>query len=511
MPQSAPQRALKAGPFVPAEVTNLTELTATPLTDLPEGFPVWIQSLQQEARLGTSSAAVVQNQIVASLDPTKRWFLQPYPQGAANAWIGRLDWGVSATGSNEAAGTPAAPLASFEEFERRMGGSLLNGNYNVAFTTGAPAGLTPDVNLGPPGTLVLTFLGAATVVAVGAVGAGGYVTPVPATPEYCRIQAAATLAPYTGLRCRITSGLAAGAVGWFGLNNPGGLGVTWSRVNRFYQYDPITNPFGNPLNPADIVPGDTFVVETLAVIANWHVTATKQSDPATATNGSVSLMRCSISSVAAGTVSPVVSGPEENPVTMFGCQVYPNSVFGDNATWMGCRFEVPGVGSWSALATRASFPQLFIGCLATDCVISMNAQLQDFLSQGSTIDGIQPGPGLTVTQQNTAVFDAARDAVRVDENAVGVAWLDVGALYGSGSVGYGVHIIPGGCIANYYNVAGPPRVTATINDLRVAGDNGGGFPLTCTWAAFAAGAPAPLTIPGNYVSDLGSGLVTNAP
>src|SRR3972149_11222938 len=127
MPQSAPQRALKARPVRRAEGTNLTELTAPPLTDLPEGFPVWIQSLQQEARLGTSSAAVVQNQIVASLDPTKRWFLQPYPQGAANPWIGQLDWGVSATGSNEAAGTPAAPPARLEEVGRRRGGPGLHG------------------------------------------------------------------------------------------------------------------------------------------------------------------------------------------------------------------------------------------------------------------------------------------------------------------------------------------------------------------------------------------------
>lgn len=489
MPQSAPQRAPQAGPYVPAEVRNLAELALVPPTGLPEGFPVWVLDLSRNARIQTSSAALVPNQIIASLTATKRWFVEP-----ANPWTNQLNWGVSPTGNDEAAGTPAAPLATFDEFVRRVGGSLLNGNYNVAFAGAVPGGVNGNsFSLGPQGTLALDFQSAATVVQAGVVGAGGYVAPVPATPEYALIQAGASLAGTARFRIRMTSGDGIGAIAQIGLPAPGALPNTWARISPFYTYNIITNPFGAPIpyggGPGSINPTDTFVIETLPAVGSVALGATKQVNPITGTNGTIALLNCQIGALGA-TTSPILKGMPENPLTVFGCQIYPTNVWGDSLTVMGSwlGFGAGGVGTFGVFGARPYFQTLLLGCLCTNTPVLQNANIQDSLCQGCNPDGLQPGVGDNFAIGSVGIFDSVRDAIRIEEFVQNGAFGDIARCFGNGNAQIGMHIMSPGFIVTTPNGT-IPRINGTVNDYQiaanplVAGNWPGVIPVFTNWGS----------------------------
>ncbi len=484
--QPQPTRALQAGPFVPAEVATPAELALQPTTGLPQGYPVYVQSLGQQALLLTSSAALVTNQVIASQSPTMRWLVQPFPSGAANPWINQLSWGVNTTSGNDgAAGTPAAPLRSVDEFYRRLGGSLLNAAYNVAVVGAVPGGLNGAFTLGPAGTVAFDLAGGATVVAAGSVGAGGYVAAVPATPEYVVIQAAASLAGTANLRMRMTSGDAVGAVAFIGLVSPGGVGNTWARISPFQTFDMVTNWAGTPIpyggGAGSINPGDTFVLETLAAIGATSLSATKQVNPLTGVAGTVGLLNCQIGAIGA-TQSVFTRGVQEAELKLFGCQIFPVNVYLDSALlwncWLG--FGGGGVGSFNVVGGSAGNPARLFQCLCTNTPILFDCSIQDSLCQSCNPDGLQPGGGGVFTIGQVGIFDSTRDAIRIEEFTQ-VNFADLARAYGNGNAVIGMHIMSPGVVAMCPNGT-VPRINGTVNDYRIAanpvvvGAWGGGLP-----------------------------------
>lgn len=484
--QPNPARALQVGPFIPAEVADPTELVNQPTTGLPEGYPVYVRSLGQQAMILTSSAALVTNQVIASQDVARRWLVQPFPSGAANPWINQLNWGINtATGSDGAAGTPATPLRSFDEFYRRLGGSLLPGNYNVSVVGAIPGGLNGAFAFAPTGTLAIDLGGGATVVGAGSIGAGGYVASVPATPEYALIQAAASLAGTANLRIRMTSGDAVGAVAFIGLVSPGGIGNTWARISPFQTFDMVGNWFGAPTpyggGVGSINPGDTFVLELLGAVGALSLSGTKQANVLTGTPGTIGLLNAQVGAVGA-TTSLYLQGQSEAELKLYGCQIYPVNVYAFSSLLWNCWFGFGpgGVGSFNVVGESQGNPTRLFQCLCTNTPIFYNASIQDSLCQGCNPDGLQPGGGTVFTIGAVGIFNSTRDAIRIEEFAQ-VSFGDLGRAFGNVNAAIGLHIMSPGVIAMCPNGT-VPRINGTVNDYRIAanpvvvGAWGGGLP-----------------------------------
>jgi hypothetical protein len=273
--------------FSNPSVPNLAALVALAIgvsgttTALPEGWSVFVETLRCKWRLRTTAVAPVLFEILTSTsDPTRQWWREDCEASDANPWLPQLAWQIGPGGNDEALGTPAAPLATFREFERRMRGSVMNAVYTVDVRV-ALGGIDGDYEFGPLGMLVIDGNdGAAPAAAWPALvrvdAAIGYIAPVPAGPEYAIIIAnAVQLAdwtPYVGLRVRCSTAAVfphpAGPLDicefWVLSVNPAGGGNNTARItlpNHFDPYDP-TLPAMTGGVPA---PGDFLLAENLLV------------------------------------------------------------------------------------------------------------------------------------------------------------------------------------------------------------------------------------------------------
>lgn len=502
----APQRAFPAGPLVPAEVATIAELSALGVNELPQGWSVFVRSLRQFCCIFTSTLLPVANQIIASQDPTKLWFAQPYPTGSANPWASQVAWQVNAvTGSNENTGGPGSPLATYAEFERRLAGTTLAVQYTVSFTSaaGLVGGLDVTADLGPGGSLVLDFSAACTVVMNGIVGAGGFADPVPATPEYAVLNATAVMTGHTNRRIRMTSGAALGGVSSIALLHPPGTADdSWARVGVFYTYVPATN-VATVVPAANIAAGNTFAIETQPVVPIMRVSAQKQvAVGGVAASVAVIGAQCGTNAAPQDVVS---MGPRGAVVTFFGCKIYPATIWAQATEFVGCWLGADAPGAHFDAVGVLPYELVFRGAVFSNRPpFVSNCTLNRCLSQSSGASGLLINEGQSQTVGPVGVFGAAADGVEVPAGVVSSGWLDGAGVFGNANVGNGYHIVSPNWVGQYGAI---PTITGGAGlDLRVAGYNGGAGPNVCTWAQFAAGAPAPLTIPGAYISDLGSGL-----
>lgn len=483
----APQRGLASGPVIPASVATLAELSTVPTTGLPEGFPVWVVSLQQEARLRTSLAVLVPNQIVASTNPAMRWFMQAYAPGEANPWLTSVNWFFnSATGSNENAGTSAgAPLQTLAEWVRRMAGNTLTLNYHLTFA--APeANPVLDVSLSGAGQVWLDFTPTTAVAAT----VNAYTAPNDvAEYGYLTLVEAVNLALYVNHRIRFTSGPANGCVAMIEVVNPTGGGANTARISQPVLLAGAAGvvPQGAILAPVNL---NTLVIEALADCGAPSIHATKLDVPDTSVRSViVSGLACT-----QATVNPCQQvSIESTPGALsafYGCNLRTGMVYG-NGYLVGCKTRNDGIPTTLIGNGKDDYIQ---GIAATSASLVSHACVHDggldcsnLLIVDALIDG---GDGMTIIGGNVefaGVHNMVCDVLLLSVIKVlapngGPIRLrkSAGSLYGTNNIAaanYGYWCTVPGVM---FRVNALPTVTCTgagSTDTRICGVNN-------LWAAY---------------------------
>lgn len=262
------KRTGPSGPFATDEGSELVSVENLAALQLVEEFDLaWVESLKCLWHRDAASTMYVDGiTIVAAVDGG-RW--ERMVSTTSYDWLLTSSWRIdSATGDDEAAGGPTAPLATADELARRLSVGALYGNTTITIAAGTTLDhFEADIDLGDANLLII---GEPTVVVTDTVSAYTDRThpAYPTTPTATRLEATsvADWNAYVGLRFRVTQGTGAGAHAWIARADPQSAGVDVARISV-----PGTYPFAIPLDP---VPGDTFVLETLPSIGNLRLRVT---------------------------------------------------------------------------------------------------------------------------------------------------------------------------------------------------------------------------------------------
>lgn len=182
-------------------------------------------------------------------------------------WLAQATWGIDPIlGSDEAIGTPADPLASADELNRRLSVGGLRQSTTVTLSAGAVL-VSVDLDIDTNGYL-LTLVGTPTVTTTGTIATyaerthGTVAPPVAPTESQLTDVGVADWTARKGARLRTTSGTA--ALAWVAGANPGGAGLNVAVTNRFGAVPSITGT----VIPAIVVPvpGVTYAIESLPQI-----------------------------------------------------------------------------------------------------------------------------------------------------------------------------------------------------------------------------------------------------
>jgi hypothetical protein len=193
----------------------------------------------------------------------------PYWNGTkwvANTWSTQTTWYInSSTGSDSNTGSIDSPLASFSEFQKRLRGTILRTLYRV-YITGNLDEMPVDFDIGQGGYLDIVF----TVTTGATYTVATYTAANPAsTLEVDKIETveAASAAGLIGKRLRMTSGPASNLTFW-ATRALSGYGDDWFEMTK-----PVAWTYGFLWSKANPVAGNTFVVETLPIVASasFHI------------------------------------------------------------------------------------------------------------------------------------------------------------------------------------------------------------------------------------------------
>jgi hypothetical protein len=459
-------------------VPNLAALTALEATSLNPGSRVVVQSLRRVAVLQASTLPLVSNEVVISSDPTKQWVFEPYPIGAGNPWIELTDCWISPTGNDEADGSSLTPLATLDEWVRRLASSELNTTYLVQFTGPLPNGIVTDLNLGPDGRVFFDLQPAATVELTRTVAA--YTAPNDTT-EWALVQTveADDLAGEVGRRIRFTNGPAQNAVAYITESDPGGAGVNVIRIGvPIYQDGSASeNPEGVNLVP---LAGNTFVIETLAEIGCVTVRAQKQiTDESGQSSNSVVIGSARIGSPLAP--APVLFiTPLQSAGALYGCNIDAASVIGIGYG-VGCRVDGQGADATPLIGNAPSSGEANAVTPVNRCTWnwhssvfvdgrgfhSVNCRFDQCMWQGGPDEDatLRPQPGYTILTTRNAFFDSGLTGTAIflqEPCNVRIT----GPLYSDGLSGYGIHWTGGGIIVQADTV---PTISGTTGDTRLMG------------------------------------------
>ncbi len=181
-------------------------------------------------------------------------------------WCAQAAWYVDPiAGDDENSGAVGAPVATFDEINRRLSVSAILQDTVITIVAGA---VVPTAELEvDTGVFMVSIVGVPTVVHTGTVS--NYTDRVHATPIEPRLtEAAFDFTPFERMRARITVGATAGAIAWISRANPGGAGVSVASVSRFST---LTTAIGTP-TAATPVNGNTYVIESLPIIRDLRLT-----------------------------------------------------------------------------------------------------------------------------------------------------------------------------------------------------------------------------------------------
>lgn len=179
------------------------------------------------------------------------------------AFITQASWGVDLANGNDAnAGTPAEPLATIAELERRLNGGIFAPSVNTLSIT-----IAGDFSLSPPLTLdfEMTAPGASfdirgTMTSVHDGSLTGYQAFVHPGTRALLTDAAYNFTPTKLGRIRATSGAALNGIAFYASIN----GVNGANVSQFFTSAGLT---GTLVNPAI---GDTYSIETFNALLSGY-------------------------------------------------------------------------------------------------------------------------------------------------------------------------------------------------------------------------------------------------
>lgn len=499
-------------PFPP--IANLAALAlfdvGTGLTQLPAGTNVYLLSLQCPLRLvkyaGAPPAlvpfetfAVLAGGAINPLFQWQRLSAQYAENSTANPWLTQLTWRIAAAGNDENVGTPASPLATLDEWKRRIEDSVLGPAdaiapllYTIQLLTDQ---LTLDLrpHIGPMGMLVVDGQLGATVLAPSfVVGAGGLVAPLivvpPAAPEYYLIQGPPlwNWGPYLGRRVRMLDGASQGATFFVESVNPEGLlDTTWARITEPMTVDLTVTTIPVPILGLGIVAGDHMVVEECPYWDSLTVHPWKE----LAANGvSLSVIVAS-GNFGRGGMSPTVAIEVEGPAAalplVYGCRFNlngggggPGGFLNGTGTWWGCLFDTAFFGSGKSSSELLSFQFCGFGregAPGTPNVYGCNIQIADSVLVG--VQMLPRGGGPFILTGIIGSFDITGFALIVSaEN--GAAPIQGGGCqfygYAAGGGQSGIFIDTPGT-SYIYDAGSPPLVsTGAIGpdvEMRITGAN----------------------------------------
>lgn len=366
-------------------------------------------------------------------------------------------WEVDpATGNDDNIGTPAAPLATVGELNRRLS------NVRIAQTTtialiGNQLDALNLANLGIANGATVTISGEATDVATGAISV---VTP---------LGGAGTIAPWqlvtTGLdwtatterRIQITSGASLGAVAWV-------LSVIDANTVIIGALGTLTT---NTIVPTNVM---TFAVQTLNTIpmSQFYVAQGAQL-PATLQ----SLVIRDLSFVAAnGSGNLQTSGPR---IAMFGCQLtMPGNAgflnLAESLVFRQCRFLGSALSQWHANVVALT---TFIGCTFNNGTAVVRGGVRSLCTMiSSAFDGallaIQSGCNMSgSTWLQNVNSGTSSGAILVSAGGVAFAFATNSFVEGQNITGAGICVESGAQFQ--YNPATKPTITGSISDTRIGG------------------------------------------
>ncbi len=469
-----PARAIQVGPFIAGSVATLAELSQQATEMFPDGARVWVTSLACYWSLRTTNAPNQALQRVSTTIATRKWEREP-TSDVSNPWLSQLNWMVSPTGNDEAAGTSAAPLATFDEWVRRIGFAQLNDGYTVQ-SSGPLGNLTAVLNMGENGRLFIDMSPAATQVGAGAVT--GWAAPNPAGPEWAVLtDAAQVFVPFLHRRIRIVNSVNPASIGavCFNVGAPPGP-PTNARVSLPTRVigAAAANPFGAPVVPAV---GDAYVIEQLAACGNINITVNK-SCPNVANVNSVVIGSAAVAAGAANSGRVYFNTPLANPGALYGCDLdafeltLSGTVVGSLIRARGAGVIAQGIypqgvanGVTSGVINRSAFMDSpFTTALA---ILATNFEAEPPL--GGWDATLFPMQGFTLLSGGT-FFNGNIAGNAIDISQVGAILESTDLVYGTCG-GYGVRINRPGGLYGYGNAGIKPTVAGTLADTRFGGVN----------------------------------------
>ncbi len=456
-------------------------IATTPATYIPDGLDVYVATYRCKWRLRTTAVPPVANQIATSTtQPTRQWYrLDPSCTDGSGPWSALIDCTViAATGNDENAGTPAAPIRTVDEWCRRMKGARLDaGQYTLHVTGNSPA-IEVLQDFGITGNVVIDFTpGITPAVPVRVVGAFAAVNV--AGQEFCTVtdaNPAFDWTPHIGRRVRTVAPSAqVGVVFVVEQVNPGGAGNNVARITQPALFDPTVSPAA--LNEFALIALDTLQIEILPTLAG----AVLRPNKLTAEAGNrlcLTLMAAHITGALPDSAQLQIDSrgsgqyPEEQfaPVIVYGCILNCQNITDSGQIW-SCSVPAFCHATGKAGGSGASgFPLAFRCCAFGDAVTvgtiyPSNASFHQCIWENAHLEA-QPG-GLVFTGNN-GWWDEAAYAINVAQ-APGVSMVAFGALFGA-AMGGGILVdTPGTFIT--YPVAGPaPSINAGgANEMRILG------------------------------------------
>lgn len=434
--------------FDTASAASASQLDAFDTTGVADGEFAWVRSVEDMYVLNRSSALPADGiNVVAGAVGGGQWLRKNL---GSERWRSQAAWEVDpGTGNDENTGAPAAPLATWAEFVRRMGPGNVDAipqTINVTLLADLPDTDPITGSFLFVETAALRITGTATTVASGTLDAGSTNVVPNSAPAKVVDAAIGDWTPFVGQRVRLTSGAASGAWAWLALIL---APVTearispWANVTSAPFYDNATFA----LATASV--GDDYVVETLSRCMLGDITVSSPRRNSATDIGALVLIDLTI-----GSTTGTLARAQIGATVAVGCRMDTQRVTGTSVLLANCRAEYCVVDDIAVLV-RAGL-QSTVGMLnETGAMVLID---MEHMAQGVTLTGqMNDGNRGTWQLDECSCFDAPLAGVFCNVNQavrlIGIVW-GSGNLVGIGTAGR----------VTYATAGVKPTITGTAGD-----------------------------------------------
>jgi hypothetical protein len=349
-------------------------------------------------------------------------------------WLTQSTWYIDAVGNDENDGaTPATPLATHAEFQRRLGAGPIDGFPTVFITSALREDLVVNTDVRTAFGGGIVYQGARTVLYSGSItglqtwnaagGLDGQITDAALPVSW-------TASGLVGKMIVLTSGANAGAVGWVAVD----LGAKTCRYSPFWSLATFT--------PVDPALGDTFEVLDLTEITGSLIVRAKNAtvvafdlrfaplpgfvDAITSQGGDTFCYFCDAE-------GPLVFAEENRQLSFVGCRVSTTGTTraarGALLFYESCLIETETIATGNGEITI--FADSLAQATATKPDVSFEVEENGLFTVRvnafcATFDDVSGGFGLAVTNGGKAVIDGTfwgrsnspSYAIRVDASSL---------------------------------------------------------------------------------------------